>query len=246
MAAEKNRAIVLRVLPYRESSLIIHLFSESHGLLHGIAKGIRRGKGAVALERGMLVELVAYVKPHRELHTLGSVAVLEFFPAIRSDLIKTALRDAAFELALRTITLSDPHPEIFDCFGGFLRELETAAHARCFPFALWKFYLSFAALLGFELNSTRCLECGNGFAEGMEGILRPARGGFVCVNCHGGHGGGGFPARAMVFMNAPDADPPQLETADLKRITRGLAAFCAYHFDIRHELLSLGFLDELY
>ena len=84
MGAEKTKALILQVLPYRESSCILYLFTEKHGLIHGIAKGIRRKKSKQDLiERGFLVELIVYIRPHRELHTLSSIHVLEFFSAVR-------------------------------------------------------------------------------------------------------------------------------------------------------------------
>ena len=121
MSAEKTDSVILSVAPYRETSCILRLFTHTHGLVHGIAKGARGGgKSSTPLDRGFLLESLLYYKPNRELHTLGSPHVTNFFPAIRSDITKSALRDVALELYLKSITQSEPHPELFELLVSFL------------------------------------------------------------------------------------------------------------------------------
>ena len=46
MATVSDRAIVLHIRPYRETSVIVSLLSESNGLVRGVLKGYRGGGGA--------------------------------------------------------------------------------------------------------------------------------------------------------------------------------------------------------
>ncbi len=249
MAPTKTRAVVLKVMPYRETSYIVYLFSESHGLVHGLAKGMRRAKkGQNFIERGFLTELLLYARPHRDLHTLGSIQVLEFYPITRTSLLRTAVRDVAFELILAAITLADPHPELFDFFTRFLGSVEGEAESTVYPFVLWCFYLRFAAILGFALGLDTCIRCGRRIGA-QETYMNLAKGGVECREC----------SRARPQSNAvrPDVlgylrgNAPQGQVrraatkGELGRITRLLADHCRYHFDVRNESKALGFLEEL-
>ena len=46
MATASDRAIVLHIRPYRETSVIVSLLSESNGLIRGVLKGYRGARGA--------------------------------------------------------------------------------------------------------------------------------------------------------------------------------------------------------
>ncbi len=249
MSAEKTKALILRVLPYRESSCILHLFTEQHGLIHGIAKGIRRKKSNQDfLERGFLVECVVYIKPQRDLHTLSAVHVLEFFPAIRSDLIKGALRDAAFETILAAITVSDVHPELYELFLKVLEHLESSPQHVCHPFALWLFYHRFAQHMGFGLDVSLCISCSTKLVQ--EAYLAMNKGGFECRECSGSrHEQFVFPFEVLSYLYRGSPNPEALRetcTPDImKKITHLLADYCRYHFDTRKEYKALAFLDEM-
>jgi DNA repair protein RecO len=125
MAIEKTKAFILKTLPYRETSGIFYLLTEQQGLVHGIAKGIRKKKpGTCVPERGFLIETLVYIKPHRELHTLGEVQMVGYYPAIRSDLVKCAIRDAAFETILTNVSVGFPAPELFSLVAAYCDALE--------------------------------------------------------------------------------------------------------------------------
>ena len=249
MSAEKTRALILKTLPYSETSLIMHLFTEEHGLVHGIAKGVRKQKSRQDfLERGLLVELIVYLKPHRELHTLGSVNVLEFFPAIRTNLVKSTLRDAAFEVVLSSITETDAHPGLFTFFEKFLRHLHRAAEEEVNPCALWLFYHRFAQHMGFGLDLRRCISCGAVITG--DANLSVTRGGLACDACCGKpHDDFSVPSPVLSYLAGGNPKPPvlrrKLPVKTRKRVTRLLADYCRYHFDIQKEYKALVFLDEM-
>jgi DNA repair protein RecO (recombination protein O) len=249
MAPTKTRAVVLKVLPYRESSYIVHLFTESHGLLHGIAKGMRKAKaGQSFLERGFLVELLAYVRPQRELHTLGSIQVLEFCPGTRSSLLKSAVRDAAFELVLSAVRVTDPHPELFAFFQEVLLEIERREDRRVYPWTLWAFYYRFAAMLGFALDLDRCARCGRSIGAG-KAFVNVGRGALECERCSPSRPEArllhGAPMRFLRGEESETAEDADLPAGEKKRLTRLLADYCRYHFDVRAESKALDFLEGL-
>jgi DNA repair protein RecO (recombination protein O) len=249
MSAEKSKALILKILPYRESSCILHLFTEEHGLVHGVAKGVRKQKSKQDfLERGFLIELIVYMRPHRELHTVGSVNVLEFFSAIRSSLIKSTLRDAAFETVLSSITESDVHPELFDFFVKFLHHLQNAPESDVHPFALWLFYHRFSQHMGFGLDLEQCLSCGSPLKK--HAFLAMNIGGLECdVCCESKQENFSIPVSVLTYLTKGSPKPGKLHQLlppeRTKKITWLLADYCRYHFDIQKEYKALLFLDEM-
>ena len=250
MAPQKNRAIILKILPYRESSYIVYLFTEAHGLVHSIAKGIRRQKrGINFLERGFLIENMLYVRPNRDLHIMGNVQVLDFFPEIRSSLSKGAVRDTAFETVLSAITVTDPHPELFDFFSSFLETLGTSPEKECVPFALWRFFITFADIMGFKLNTERCARCGRP-ADDQVSFLNFSKGGIECGGCVKTLSQSArIRPEVLKFLSSPDVEAGLLKSAlsrmEINQTTRALSDYCRYHFDVRGEFKSLDFLEGM-
>ena len=250
MARYKVQGILLRVLPYRESSNILYIFTAELGLLHGIVKGVRNRKHEkLFLERGMVIEAVIYTHTEQELHLTTSVAVLEQYQSIRTNLIKTALRDAAFETILNAIPNPNPHPELFQLFIRFLKYLNTHSENLCHPSVLWLFYYRFFYHMGCGIQLESCLACGNDFIEPLMHCII-SEGGFICPSCNGNNSS--FPLFYLPIRNylvTGSPKPPQLHsyfTAYQRRnITWLFSDYCHYHFCGAAEDRTLHFLDEM-
>ncbi len=248
MAPVKTNAVVLSMTPYRESSAIVYLFSSSQGLVHGIAKGIRRQSGKQAfLERGFLIETVIYIKPGRELQTIGATAVVEAYPSVRGSLMRSALRDTAFEAFLSAVKDTGAHPELYLMLEKFLLALDKTADRDAFPAFLWYFFYRLAALLGVAPELQCCVACG---VAADQLYLSPAHGGTVCSSCRQpGSGGATIPVAATPFISGRSHDGEQLRSrvtqSESHRITRALAEYCRYHFDVVREYRSLAFIESI-
>ncbi|MBN2189350.1 MAG: DNA repair protein RecO [Chitinispirillaceae bacterium] len=246
MSIEKTVHLVLSVMPYRETSVIATLLSRRFGRVSGIARGVRRKPTApLTLERGQLVELVLYLRPHRDLHTIGAISVVNYFPSIRSDLCLLAVRDACFELILNSATASESHGEMFDFAADFLARLETLP-ASPPPFhELWRFFHGWAQLSGVMLNVRECIRCRNPMVAAEGGLLTAERGGMICSSCAGGRidqSPSFLPGHVVAFLLG-GAPPPQLPLPEQVRVSRLLADWCRWHLDIRNELKSFAFLE---
>lgn len=251
MSIEKTPCIVLSVMPYRETSAIATLLSRAHGRVSGIAKGVRRSAiMPIVLERGLLIESMLYVKPHRDLHTMGETSIVRDFSGVRADLIKITLRDIAFELVLRSVTASDTHGELFDFVLAFLERLEAATDSTPLP-VLWSFLYGWASHCGFSLNLKKCVRCACEHAGAEGGTISHERGGIVCGACGNDRSPSFLPAPVIGFLLAPDRDekdqpfPSGIAPGEQMRITRLLADYCRYHLDIRGDFKSLAFMESM-
>jgi DNA repair protein RecO (recombination protein O) len=251
MRVEHCSCIVLSVLPFRETSLIVTLLSRAHGRVGGIAKGIRRPqKGAAPLEHGQIIDLVLYYKPHRDLNIMSQVSVVEPFTGLRKSLGKLSVRDAMLEIMLKTLTATEAHPELFDLAHAFLKRLESETNKAAHLPLLWTFIIEWSAHLGFRIGLDRCHRCGNDRIVREGGRFFPDQGGIVCGSCAPSPEGSRtfIPAPVLVFLNAPERPapvPPVMASLDALRITELLLEFVRYHFEIRGELKTMGFLRSI-
>jgi DNA repair protein RecO len=218
MSAEKTESIILSVTPYRETSCILRLFTRSHGLVHGIAKGARRSGGKstpVPLDRGLLLEALLYHRPNRELHTLGGLHVANFFHGIRADITKSALRDIAIELYLKTVTEPSPHPELFDLLAGFLAALDGEGNPNAAFLMLWRFIGSYCEHTGFGISAE------NYAGSGID----------LCIV-------------EIISVSGEDAPRPRYgySMGECVNVTEQLLRYCRRHFDIRSPFNSMEFV----
>jgi DNA repair protein RecO (recombination protein O) len=252
MTIEKTTAYVLKTLPYRESSGIFHLMTENHGLIHGIAKGIRKKKTSASfVERGFLIETLLYIKPHKDLCVLGDIRILNFFPKTRTSLIGNAVRDAMFEMILATVSTGHNYPELFQVLTRFIGFLETIDGQYPKPALLWRFYQDFASIMGFGFNLANCVACQRTMSDLPGGYLIVEKGGLVCEGCAQEKGKGKFIQRqALEYLNPAQpslkpADAPPMSLIETRRLTHLFALYCQYHCDNHFEHKALEFLDSL-
>jgi DNA repair protein RecO len=252
MSIEKTTAYVLKTLPYRESSGIFHLMTENHGLIHGIAKGIRKKKTSASfLERGFLIETLLYIKPHRDLCILGDIRILNFFRKTRVSLIGNAVRDAMFEMIIATVSVGHPYHELFQVLTRFIGVLEDYNGSCPKPLLLWRFYQEFASIMGFGFNFANCVICQQPMSHLPGGYLVVEKGGLACERCAQKKGKENFiQKQAVEYLNpAPlsmyDKEARQFSLPEVRRLTHLFASYCQYHCDSRFEHKALAFLDSL-
>jgi DNA repair protein RecO (recombination protein O) len=117
-------AWVLHHYPYRDSSLLLEVFSRDYGRIGLIARGARSAKGRWHNQLQMLRPLLLSWNMRGELGTLTGVdnrGAVAMFPG-RQVLCACYLN----ELLLRLLTRHDPHPELFAAYEGALLMMGTA------------------------------------------------------------------------------------------------------------------------
>jgi DNA repair protein RecO (recombination protein O) len=253
MSIHKSSSIVLSTIPYRESSFLVTLFSVDYGRFQGIAKGIRSAsKHSTPLERGMLIEHIVYVKKTREIQTLADIQISNFFPEIRGDIEKTAVRDTAFELLIASLKAGDRNPELFSFVLDFLSLLSSHPQKNAPLFLLWDFHFRFAAMMGFEINFSTCTRCSKVIESPQSGAyLIHEQGGVVCNDCGKSILSNELliPAEVLTYNLFPGTieNPPSSVSAfQWLRLIRLASAYCRIHLELKYPFRSLDFLEQVF
>src|SRR5215470_3902677 len=131
MALSHDRCICLRKVEYSETSQILTLFGQTHGLMRVIAKGAHRTTKAGASKFGGGIDLldlgdaVFTLDLEKNLGTLTEWKLTEGHLELRKNLRAIYLAQYAAELVSFLIEEHDPHPGLFDRFEQTLSELAT-------------------------------------------------------------------------------------------------------------------------
>lgn len=253
MSIEKTGSIVLSAAPYRESSLLVNLFTREHGRINALARGVRRAdRRAVPIERGYLIDHFTYIRPHRDLQQITECQIRDHFPGIRGNLEKTAVRDVLIDIVLSVMRDSDPHAEMFDYHARFLSELDSMkCDIAAMLLHLSKHIFGMATSLGVGVDFTVCSVCGKVFDSHTDVCLMIDKG----LVRHGSCGRGlsvtdrVIGAEAAGFFSFVDGAAacalPVISGREGLRMVHCAVDYCRYHLDIRRNMQSLGFLDSL-
>jgi DNA repair protein RecO (recombination protein O) len=249
MSIDKTTAIVVSVIPWRETSFIVKLFTKEHGMISAVAKGVRRSRQLnTPIERGQIIDTVVYMHHNRTMQTLADMQIVLYCQSIRSDLEKTALRDLVLELLQKSIHDTNAHPELYDCLVQCFSLLDESTDRTETFASIWNFISQYTHLLGFGLTFKQCVSCGSATDIQISGgYLLIEQGGLVCGSCNRGIlNPGYFIGRSSIAMIQGIPSGKQIvDMREYLRITKLLVSFCKSHIEISCELRSLQFLEEI-
>lgn len=151
---EEQPAFVLHSYPYRETSLVLEVFSRQHGRVALVARGARRPRSAL---RGLLMGFQPLTLSWFGKHELRTLHRAEWQGG-QPQLQGTALLCGFYlnELLLNLMARDDPHERLFDYYQLTLQRLaheeNHAATLRCFEKHMLQ-ELGYALLLEHEADS---------------------------------------------------------------------------------------------
>lgn len=180
MPIHKTEAIVLRKRDFRETSLIVDLYTRDFGKIGGLLKGIRTepGKFASNLEPFSFNEVIFYHKKDSGLHLVSQCDLKDSFERIRTNIDKINAASFMMELINAVMQPEDKNNDVFDLAMNCLNELK----ASPFPEKILTiFKIKMLTLSGFKPHFDSCISCD-------ERILGQARfslsmGGLLCEKC---------------------------------------------------------------
>ena len=166
METERAEAIVLRVQPVTESSLLVLWFTREFGKLKTLAKGARRPKSPMRGRLDLFYEdEISFLRSRRsDLHLLHECFLANPHPALRASVPVLTAASHVCELVDALTVVEDAHPDLFN----LLAEMLTSLEKSITPAQLIWFELQALAATGWKPVFER--------ATGTEKVLRSLAG----------------------------------------------------------------------
>lgn len=188
----RDEAYVVRTHDLGEADQIIVLLTREHGIVRGVAKGVRRTKSrfGARLDRFCRVNVLIYPGRNRAkldggLATLSDTATVRTWaPAIVADVDRFYAGVAMLEIAELVVREDGGDSRaIFDLLDATLADLATSGTSQS-PLPprsqADKMVLRLLALAGWAPSLVDCAQCGS---AGPQRAFHPGAGGAVCVRC---------------------------------------------------------------
>ncbi|MBL7148478.1 MAG: DNA repair protein RecO [Candidatus Cloacimonetes bacterium] len=181
---EKSReitleGIILRKVPFRETSMILDIFTNKLGIIPVMAKGIRKekSKNTGLIELLNELDLVLYKNPSSDWFIYKSAALTRAH-LFEVDFKTGVLMQAAAEIYRQLIIPGEDAEKLYELFLKYLQFIPQVKKNGIAIF--WRFLLRLFRLIGIEFNSTTCINCGN---KGNFIAYFPQKHGFICKKC---------------------------------------------------------------
>ncbi|SOE22601.1 DNA replication and repair protein RecO [Spirosomataceae bacterium TFI 002] len=160
----KTKGIVLSYVPYRETSIVVKIYTEKFGIQGYIENGVRsaRGKNKIALFQPLtLLELVVYHNEKKDLHRISEIKCPNALQHIPFEIKKTTIGIFINEILSKTLKESIDNEELFFFLYQAILTFDTLEN-EVENFHL-KFLMKLSAYLGFAPQSAK--EIKNQFYE---------------------------------------------------------------------------------
>lgn len=147
----KTRGIVFRHTRYKESSLILDIFTEEAGLQSFIANGVfskSNQRLTAALQPMNIVELVAYYNEQKELHRLKEVCISVMYQKIPFDIKRSAMGLFLLEVSRKSIRSHHANLELFHFIKNAFEEIDQTDNFN--PNFHLEFLIQLMSYLGFQ------------------------------------------------------------------------------------------------
>jgi DNA repair protein RecO (recombination protein O) len=253
MAIEKSEALVLRVIPFRDTSKILTVYTAEHGVVSLLAKGVRsaRPRFGAALELFASIDVVYYQKDSRELQLLSQATLLDPHLGLCDDSERYAFGVAVLEFLLKVLAGQEPPGRLYPLSQRTLEVLEEGNRGALL--AVFRAYeLKAVSFLGHRPELYACVECQGSVEDGVGIGFSALLGGVLCPDCTAGVPGamdlsGPTLGRLRRLLTATLADiaeaPP--EPAETAAVGRVMEPFLQAHLERYEQLRALRLAQSL-
>lgn len=195
----KTQAIVLRMIPFSETSRVVWWLTRDHGKVATIIKGAQRRRSPFVGQVDLFYncELLFYLRLFRGLHIVKECSPLKPRLPLRSRWRATACAAYFTELVARISPLYAPHPELFRLLD---IALDYFAEQSSLELGLFWFELKLMKAMGLSPQLKECMQCRHPLktddrrqtaddrlqtvsAARQAAVFSSARGGVLCAAC---------------------------------------------------------------
>ena len=182
MSIQRTEAIILKTIPYGETSKILTTFTRDLGKVNLLARGARdvKSKYGGSLELFTHVSVIFYERTERDLQYVSDVTVIDPFLQIHDHLDRTYTALAIIEMCNRLIHGNEDNFHLFDLL---LQTLQGLNHTDKRPMnGFLYFMLHVAERSGFRIETEVCDHCQDMLAH-KELRFDETHGRVVCESC---------------------------------------------------------------
>jgi DNA repair protein RecO (recombination protein O) len=233
-----SRALILQAFPYSDTSKILRLYTADYGLRSAIARGALRPRSRYGgvLEPFTEGEATLYLKPGRDLQTLGGFDLLKSRQALGRDLTGFAGASLIAELLLR-FTTEEPNSALLDVACAVLDAIAAAAPHEVETAVIggaWQI----VTLHGFRPRTDACVTCGRVLESDEVARFDVEGGGVACAVCRP-HGRPFDAASRLELERMVGGDVLETPLARPELHHALLRTFLGTHLSAEHPLRSL-------
>ncbi|NNF35612.1 MAG: DNA repair protein RecO [Saprospiraceae bacterium] len=241
MATFKSQGIVIKSLKYRESSLIVDIYSREKGLRSYIVNGVRKAKSRMSpslFQHGTIVDMIAYDSNPGRLSRIKEISLSYHYNHLPFEIGKSSIALFLLELIQTTIKESEQNFPLYEFLEGWLKFIDVYEGSLSLPHI--KFMAEYPSYLGFKPMNNQSdekpyfhLEYGY-FVHDYERIDQ-------VLNKEVSH------ALRTIFLTKKE-DLPMLHIPkhDRELLINGLLSFYKWHIDDFRDLKSYDILKQLF
>lgn len=177
-------AINLKSYNLSESDKIIVMYSKEHGLIRGVAKGVKKAKSKLGARMDSLVANKIMLYKGKNLDTICQAEALNTFKETRQDLDKLVYSSYISEIISIFGLEEDPSSkEVYELFYKALDKISKSETKKDVMIAVIKFQLKMMLIAGFCPELDSCLCCRERVLD--ENMYFSVKmGGIVCEECN--------------------------------------------------------------
>lgn len=177
-ASFRDRALVVRTYDFGEADRVIVLLTRGHGLVRGVAKGVRRARSRFGSRLQLFVLLDVQLYPGRSLASITGADTVEYYGGIIDDYPRYTAACGVLEAAER-LSVAELGEDTF-LFDATCRALRTIRESEAPTLDLAAFLLKAMDHAGWAPSLFDCAQCGK---PGPHRAFHPGAGGALCVEC---------------------------------------------------------------
>ncbi|MFN7890048.1 MAG: DNA repair protein RecO [Pirellula sp.] len=187
MSTEKTEAIVIRSVAWSETSLIVTLFTRTHGKVSAVAKGARRLKSPFETSLDLLAKSYVVFIPKSN-DTLDLLTEAKLIRRFRSGQHSLLALYCGYYLGELVFTFTENHLPMETLFEALDRSLVKLDEMEDPAKIVLAFELEFLRVLGHLPSFELCAGCGNSVESGRNRsfLFGVDAGGVLCEHCLAG------------------------------------------------------------
>lgn len=244
--AIETEGIILKAKEFKESDLMITLFSRKLGKISVIAKGAKRVKSTFLPGTQPFSYGKYYLQKTGNFYSLRSCELIKSYFELSKDIVSLAYASYIAELTEHVLVVNEGNNRLFQLLGISLELF--LKYPDKIEYITTIFQLKLMIYLGYKPEVLKCVICGN--IELEKGRFSYIEGGMICTGCQANHKGLKIDPSTVSLMEYIMKNPVQdvarakVSPILVKELSKILKYYMGNHLDSMN-LKSLKFLESL-